>query len=421
MRSAKSALLFCLLCFTIVLVPGAAHAACDRADPSCTDDGGIIGGFVDDAVQGLANALREGSEFIIKTTAAWWINIDSIDLSEGNVSNPSPDAGSPVQRLNQLVLPISFAVAIAGMIWGGIRLAVKKKSDAAWDLGTGVIRLATVSAIYVAAPTALLSGGDAFAEWVLDKAVNGDVVAKMGQIATLGGFTSAGAVIIAAIVMMIAGAIQAILMLLREGGVIVLSSLLVLSAAGGFNPATRSWFPRVSGWLLALCLYKPIAALCYGAAFVLIGDQDDDPRTVFAGLTMLLLSIVALPAMMKFFSWAAPAAINSGGGGAGMAVAAGTGVAIAALRGGGGGHNAATQSAAIERDLGPAGGGRRPVGSGPSQLSGAGSNIASSAASTAVTAAAPPVGVALQVAQAGAQVAKAGRDKTADGLTGGVA
>ena len=126
--------------------------------------------------------------------------------------------------------------------------------------------------------------------------------------------------------MMLAGLVQAVLMLFREGAVVILAGVVVLAAAGSFTNATRPWLTRVLGWLLALICYKPAAALVYAAALALVG-QGQDPRTVFVGLTMMILAIVALPVLMKFFTWTTGAATSGEGGG----IAALAGASAAAI------------------------------------------------------------------------------------------
>ena len=126
--------------------------------------------------------------------------------------------------------------------------------------------------------------------------------------------------------MMLAGLVQAVLMLFREGAVVILAGVVTLAAAGSFTNATRPWLARVLGWLLALICYKPAAALVYAAALALVG-QGQDPRTVFVGLTMMILAIVALPVLMKFFTWTTGAATSGEGGG----IAALAGASAAAI------------------------------------------------------------------------------------------
>ncbi len=393
------------------------------------DCAGAVGGAVVDkvagsAVESFADAMRDAAEWVIETTVGWWLYVPSIDLEN-----------SPAAKVRGAVLAISVVVAVAGVMWGGLRMAFRRKGEAAWDVGTGLLRLAAVSALAFVAPQLLLNFGDSFSVWVLESSVTGDVADRFVKLAAMGGITSAGVVIFAGIVIIFAGGIQAVLMFLREGGIVILSGLLVLAAAGGFNPATKSWFPKVSGWLLGLVLYKPFAALTYATAFFLIGDDEGDPRTVFVGLTMLVLSIVALPAMIKFFSWAAPAAVNSGSGGGGLAALGGAALAASALRQPASGGSASDHASQLRSDLGPAarpaplgatasGGGAPMVHSwaaAPTPASGgaAGGAAASGAGAAASAGAAGAAAPAVIVAQGATQAAKAAKDKAADGMTGG--
>ncbi len=46
-------------------------------------------------------------------------------------------------------------------------------------------------------------------------------------------------------------------MLFRQGALVVLAGALPLAAAGTLTPATRPWFKKVTGWMMALIFYKP--------------------------------------------------------------------------------------------------------------------------------------------------------------------
>ena len=131
--------------------------------------------------------------------------------------------------------------------------------------------------------------------------------------------------------------IQIILMIFREGSVVILAGLLQLAAAGSVTRLSSAWLPKVTGWMLALICYKPIAASVYATAFALMGA--DGIRNSIMGLAVLLLAIVAMPATMKFFNWSVGslAASASTLGMLGTAAAAGV-HAASSLRGIGGYH-----------------------------------------------------------------------------------
>ena len=91
-------------------------------------------------------------------------------------------------------------------------------------------------------------------------------------------------------------------MLFRQAALVILAGVLPLAAAGTLAPGTRAWFRRVTGWMLALIFYKPAAAAVYATAFTMIG-KGKDPRTILMGFATVLLSLLALPVLMKFFTW----------------------------------------------------------------------------------------------------------------------
>ena len=146
-------------------------------------------------------------------------------------------------------------------------------------------------------------------------------------------------------------------MLFRQGALVVLAGVLPLAAAGMLTPATRTWFRRVTGWMLALIFYKPAAAAVYATAFTMIG-AGKDTRTVLMGFAMVFLSLLALPVLMRLFSWTTGHVADSAGGGGFLQTALGGAVAIGALRGwtgGSGGSGAVEQARLVSARLGPAG------------------------------------------------------------------
>jgi len=110
-------------------------------------------------------------------------------------------------------------------------------------------------------------------------------------------------------------------MLVRVGVVTIFAGLLPLAAAGTGTQTGMDYFKRISSWLLAFVIYKPAAATVYASAFLLIGDGKD-ATSVLSGLFMLVLSIVALPAMLRLVTPMVGAAVAAGAGaGGGMAAA----------------------------------------------------------------------------------------------------
>jgi hypothetical protein len=329
--------------------------------------GAAAGGVLGNA---FAEAMRDGAAWVIRTTIGWWIEVPAVDL-----------AASPADTIRGYLLWLAAAVAAASAIWQGAVIAVSRRPEPLFTVIRGLFYLALWSSIGIIGPAAALRAGDAFSSWVLGEAAGGQASERLLRLASLTTVESDGAVILLGLAMMLVGLVQAMLMMFREGSVVVLSGAVVLAAAGSLTQATRPWLPRVLGWMAALICYKPAAALVYASAIAMVGEGDD-PRTVVVGLTMMLLAVVALPVLMRLFTWTT-ASTSSGGGG--MAALAGTSAAAihayAALRSDGGG-GAQRQAGHIRDDLGST---RTPV---PLSTSSAGA----ASAATASPAAAPAAG-----------------------------
>ena len=329
------------------------------------------------ALNGIAAAIESGISWMVTQTSTWWVQLPSPDLS-----------GEPaVGQLQQWMLPLTVAVAVLGLIIAGGKMALTRRANPLIDVGSGLAVISATSAVGVVLPALLLKAGDAWSAWVLQASTGGQFTQRLASVMTLGGSTPS-VVVVLGIVAIIISAIQAVLMLFRQGALIVLAGVLPLAAAGMLTPATRRWFPRVSGWMLALIFYKPAAAAVYATAFTMIGTGKD-PRTVLMGFTMVFLSLLALPALMRFFTWTTGHVADSSGGGGFLQTALQGAVAIGALRGmsgGAGGSGPVEQARMVSARLGPAGSG--PAGA-PSPGAGArpGTTPAPAAGASAGTAA----------------------------------
>ena len=253
---------------------------------------------------------------------------------------------------------------------------------------------------------------------MLQASTGGQFGARLTALLGMSAIGSPAVVVVLGIVAIVLSALQALLMLFRQGALVVLAGALPLAAAGTLTPATRPWFKKVTGWMMALIFYKPCAAAVYAAAFTMAGTGKN-LTTILAGLAMIALSLVALPALMRFFTWTTGQVENSSGGGF-MQTALSSVTAIGAMRGysgGAGGAGAADQARRQAQQLGPADGGgasgpRAPAGATtPGPAAGAGAAHRAAPASPAPGQA--PAGTAQ-----GAQTAAASAPKAASAAGG---
>ena len=364
------------------------------------------------------HTIESGITWMVTQTSTWWVQLPSPDLS-----------GEPaVGQLQQWMLPLTVTVAVLGLIIAGGKMTLTRRANPLIDVGSGLAVISATSAVGVLLPALLIKAGDAWSTWVLQAAAGGQFTQRLVNMLTLGGSTPS-VVVVLGIVAIIISAIQAVLMLFRQGALIVLAGVLPLAAAGMLTPATRRWFPRVAGWMLALIFYKPAAAMVYATAFTMIGTGND-PRTVLMGFTMVFLSLLALPVLMRFFTWTTGHVADASGGGGFLQTALQGAVAVGALRGmsgGAGGSGPVEQARMVSARLGPAGSGpsgASPPGAGarpgttPAPAAGA---PAGTAAGSAAAAPAARAGAASGAAAAGTSTGSAAAASAAAAGPAGIA
>jgi hypothetical protein len=272
----------------------------------------------------LADGVRDGVSWILTSTTSWWVRLPSPDLA----TNP---AVSSVQRW---FLPLTAAVAVAGVIAAGLRMVLTRKMNPLLDVGAGLAAIAAAATLGIAVPDLLLRAGDSWSSWVLNASSGGAPTSRLSSALELGSAPSV-IVIVFGLLAMIMATVQAALLVFRQAAVIILAAVLPLAAAGVTSPLTRAWIRKIISWMLALICYKPAAAAVYATAFTMIGTGTG-LRTVMMGFVMLALSLLAMPVLMRFFTWTT-GAVSSGGGGQLLGMAAAGAVAMGALRGSGAG------------------------------------------------------------------------------------
>jgi hypothetical protein len=341
-------------------------------EPACRAAGNVIRSVTTsaggDVLGGIAQAITAGVRWIVENTATWWLRIPSPDLA----------AEPAVTRIQQWLLPITVAVAIGGVITAGARMALTRRANPLLDVTGGLLTLAAASTVGVTAIALLLKAGDAWSAWVLQVSTGGHFTQRLILALDLGGKAAPAVMLICGMIAIFLSLVQAVLMLFRQAALIILAGVLPLAAAGSIAPLTRTWIRKVTAWMLALICYKPAAAAVYAAAFTMIGSGGS-PRTALMGFVMLAMSVVMLPALMKFFTWTTGAIAGSGGGGQFLGAATVGAIAVGAMRSGPGAGGSAAQDHAsyISSQMGPppSGGpggpaGGPPAGPGPDNLGG---------------------------------------------------
>ncbi len=369
----------CVLPDVVGVLPGVA------ADAAA---GGVFDAAVDKIADGFATAIQLVVTFWTRVT------VPGLNTSEG-----------PVAELRANTAWLSAFIAVLAILICAGRMAMTRSSRPAAEAFKGLLILIIASGAGVAAINALVVFGDGYSTWVLNRSTDGQLGERLAVLSTVGNTAGLGTglILIVALLGILASIAQVGLMLVRVGVVTILAGLLPLAAAGTSTQTGMDYFKRMTSWLLAFVLYKPAAATVYASGFLMIGDGKD-ATSVLSGLFMLVLSIVALPAMLRLITPMVGAAVAAGAGAGGGMAAAGMVMATGARM---------SSSSAGARGAGPAGGGSQKPGLLPGGAagspSGAGGGPRPTGGGSAGAAGAGAAGAAsagLQAAQAGMQAAR---------------
>jgi len=254
----------------------------------------------------------------------------------GAVTMRAPCAGNPgAQTPCTLSSPVAFLrddtlwivgwLAVLGLLIAAGTLAMQRRPDAARNAARGLVNLVIVTGASAAVITVGELAGDAYSNWIIGQSLHihgSPSLVNAGEallsVSPLGG----GLVlltIILALLSILACIVQIVLLVARIAMLGLLAGLLPVAAAASITQSGQAWFSKACSWLLAFLLYKPVAATVYAYALVSIGSNSLTDQV--AGVTMIILSVVALPALLRFVTPLVGAAVGSGTGGAGAALA----------------------------------------------------------------------------------------------------
>jgi type IV secretion system protein TrbL len=245
---------------------------------------------------------------IVRTVGTLWVYVPTLHPTEGSDYTPV----ATTSFIRSQVLWIVVSAAALSIIIAGIRMAWQGRGEPARELFKSLLTLVLVSGAGLAFVTVLTEAGDMLAASMLDRAVEksgksfADNIADLVTGAMIGG---GGASLLLGVPIILAmgftaflvSMFQIMLMIVRNGMLILLSGVLPLAAAATNTEMGKSWFKKICSWLVVFIVYKPVAALIYATAIVLGGSQGNLMK-VMTGVVMMVLSIIALPALLRLVS-----------------------------------------------------------------------------------------------------------------------
>ena len=395
---------------------------CGFIDLACKAKTGILRALFDGISQGLEKMLVLVGDMVISPPS----------FTSEHQSNAQWLAGQTEY--------LAGILAVVSLMIGGMMLMWQRKAEPLKDILAMLIRLILISAGGVSLVALLSQASDEWSAWMLDEATAGSFNDNLIALFALNPFSRHSGILMAilfGLLAIIAGAIQVVLFMIRQPFLILMVGLWPLSAAATNTDWGRQWFSKLTGWIAAFLLYKPAVAIIFALGLKMMkpdtSDIADGMLNFIQGLLLIGMSMVALPALVKFIV-PSTASLGSGGGGgvaaalggiAGMKVASGSGEGGARGAGSSGGSQGASPSGASGAGAasGGASGAGGQVGAGASTgantSAGAAGSAGGGAASGGAAAAAGPAAPVVLAAGAAAQGAAAAAQGAADSVTDG--
>jgi type IV secretion system protein TrbL len=313
-------------------------AECSLGDMTCVA-GNIASGAVNDAITNLAKSILEGMSQMVATLSTFWVSMPTANLASQDGVSASPVVGFVNSELGYWTL----ALAVLSVILGGTRMIWEQRGAPLKDLLRSLLTLTLVSGLGLAVISILVIAANAFSASIIDRATDGKGFAHAMGILVLTNQTGVGVfiLIILGLVGLLASLVQIVLMIVRGGMLVILAGILPTTAAFTNTEMGRQWFQKAVGWTIAFILYKPAAAVVYAVAFKLMGSSGGNVLLgSITGFALMIVALLALPALMRFVTPMVGAVASGSGGGAGAAVGAMATGAVSMGRSGSGRGNA---------------------------------------------------------------------------------
>jgi type IV secretory pathway TrbL component len=308
--------------------------------------GGALSGMAGGIFGEFAKQVNEAMVSLVTDVGTMWIKTPTPDLSAGD---------GAVAFLRNHTLWYAAAATILGILIAGARMVWEQRGEPLHQLLRGCLRLTLAAGAGVALIQLLTVAGDEGAKWIINDATGGDYAEQLGKALSLTDATGVKPflALVLAFIGLLVSLMQLMLMIARDGVLVVIAGVLLVLAGDAVSEKGQQRYERVVAWTVAFLLYKPVAALVYGAALVEMqsASTSASPTVSFLkGLTLMILALLALPALQRVIApHVGPVAGSSHGAGM-LAAAVPAGAAILGRGTPGGGAQGAAAMAG-----GPAG------------------------------------------------------------------
>jgi type IV secretion system protein TrbL len=287
--------------------------------------GAVAGQAASNGFKQAAETIFSSYDDIIKQFLTGWVGSDFLVALDNKATSWFQDTS----------LPITILLLTVGLMVAGIRTMYTQRGEEFGEAMRNLGRVVAVTSFGTVLIQVLVWGGDAYAEWILK--VSG-TSATAGYVDAGFAASSPGLALLFGLVGVLAVGIQWVIMFVRQAMLLLLNAFWPMSASYAMLRQGQQAFEKITAWIIAFIIYSPLAASIYAFAWRLKSGQDGAGGVLY-GLMLIILAVVALPAIMRLITPVAAALGNASGGAMAMgftsaAVSAGVAVGAAVATGG---------------------------------------------------------------------------------------
>lgn len=300
--------------------------------PGCPDPASPVGDAIKDSVlMPYVEDAQKGVADTTKTLMTFWTSVPDPTINDG-----SSTAGvitwlhSNLAWLAAVILTITLAI-------GAVKMMIEMNGKPITQMFKAVLGYVVISGGLVTIVAAAMWIASDVAARILGQAADGQNFADnlFSLFDSTAGVASAILLVLMFIIAMILAMIMCGVMIGRGALLLVLLGTSIVTAAGAGTDTGKQALMTQLGWIAGWVAIKPCAAIVYGAGFKLLSTDaaaaGNSLLQIIYGLTMIFLSILTLPAVMRLVH-PITTPVSSGSGLGGTLASAGMVVASAGLR-----------------------------------------------------------------------------------------
>ena len=277
--------------------------SCPANPLDCTTGlvGTAVGSVASSAWDQVCRSFADAAAQLLGAFGKAFVAIPPVNLGSGGVRN--------VYAISLGLAAVVAALLLLGQV---IRTVVTHDGSGLAQGLTGVGKAALACLLTLTIAATALRAADQLTGFIVTQTF-GSVQAlstKIGDLVQWNITVQSTLILIFAVVGILLTIVLWFELLLRNAAIAVLVATSPIAAAGQASRSTEGWWPKLASSTAQLIILKPVIALVFCLGFSLTG-RSSDIETLLTGMLILVLAVIAWPAVARFFTFAS---IQVGGG-----------------------------------------------------------------------------------------------------------